>query len=165
MLKEYIDLLETCNKDYFEWFKEKAQWFKPEEFTKREQKIIDGFLEKQGREIEAKQYYANSQLLAIFSRGKIKYAEGYAISGKIGIPFEHGFNVVGNKVLDVTWKDGIDYVGIVFPANEMRYYFENHVMKRRMLEPLLPAVYRRLKENEQKENITCVNRELDVTRC
>jgi len=62
-----------------------------------------------------KQCYYNAQRLTMFSNGMFQYYEGWATSRKLGIPFEHGWNVYKGRVVDLTWKDGNEYFGVHIP--------------------------------------------------
>lgn len=66
--------------------------------------------------------YFNAQVLSIDNK-ELKYYEGWGITKKVGIPMEHGFNVINGKIVDITWEDGIEYFGlevsIKFVMNEM----------------------------------------------
>lgn len=59
--------------------------------------------------------YYNAQRMA-FENKELKYYEGWAVSGKIGIPLEHGFNVFDGKVVDISWSDGVEYFGVEIPV-------------------------------------------------
>ena len=69
------------------------------------------------------QCYYNSQLYAI-GKPKVKYYEGWAICDGVFFPLEHGFNIVDNKVYDLTWADGLVYFGIHIPTN---FIVEHHL--------------------------------------
>jgi len=62
---------------------------------------------------EKKQCYQNSFHLALESN--LTYCEGFAVSGGVGIPFEHAWCIDKDEnVIDVTWSDGVEYYGIAF---------------------------------------------------
>jgi len=63
--------------------------------------------------------YYNAQFMAMDNR-KLKYYEGWGISKGIGFPLEHGFNVANEKVIDISWLDGIEYFGIEIPVDFAR---------------------------------------------
>lgn len=58
--------------------------------------------------VEVKQCYANCQqaLTSIRSTDKfiVKYVEGYALKRDIGIPLQHAWLTVNDKVMDITWN-------------------------------------------------------------
>lgn len=58
--------------------------------------------------------YYNAQFMAIGYK-RLKYYEGWGVTERVGIPFEHGFNVIDGKVVDISWCDGIEYFGIELP--------------------------------------------------
>ena len=64
---------------------------------------------------QKKNCFYNSQLLALAVKG-LKYFEGYGFT-KMGIPLEHSWCVDGEKVIDVTWSDGVKYFGVEIPVN------------------------------------------------
>jgi len=68
--------------------------------------------------------YYHSQLLAMDSMGKLKYYEGMGLRKGL-IPLEHAWNVLGNKVVDLTWEDGDEYFGIEIPISFIR----KHIFK------------------------------------
>lgn len=76
--------------------------------------------------------YYNAQLMAI-EYDKLKYYEGWGVTEKVGIPLEHGFNVIGDKVVDVTWSDGIEYFGIEVPVKFAR----EEMLKKETAHPIL----------------------------
>ena len=82
-----------------------------------------------------KECYYNAQNLAL--DGKIDYFEGWGTTKNIGIPFEHGFNVVQDTVIDPTWKDGNLYFGIKIPTD----YIRNHWIEHGIAENLLSRYY------------------------
>jgi len=63
--------------------------------------------------------YYNAQMLALDNKG-LKYYEGWGITEAVGFPLDHGFNVTGGKVVDVSWPDGIEYFGIEIPLKFIR---------------------------------------------
>ena len=69
--------------------------------------------------------YYNAQQLAVYSNGKYGYYEGYAIVKKIGIPLEHAWNDRNGKIIDITWKDGVEYYGVNIPYKWLKkQYFK-----------------------------------------
>lgn len=57
--------------------------------------------------------FAQSQSLA--KRRKLRYVEGFALSSVAQIPIHHAWCVDDHeRVIDVTWKDGLAYFGIPF---------------------------------------------------
>lgn len=69
-----------------------------------------------------KQCVYNSQMFAV-SGSKTKYFEGYACR-TLGIlanmSFEHAWNVINGKVVDLTWPDGDEYFGLEIPVDFIR---------------------------------------------
>src|SRR5262249_20523115 len=61
--------------------------------------------------------FGNAAFLALTS--ELRYAEGFAFSGKLGVdmPIHHGWclNEAG-RVVDRTWGNGLAYFGVVFEA-------------------------------------------------
>jgi len=99
-------------KAYWKWFLSKGIEFKTSPLTPSIKKMI-----KDVNLIPRKRScFYNAQMLAL-ANPRIKYFEGYAISKKIGMSLQHGFNVIRGKVIDVTWEDGDDYFGIHIPTN------------------------------------------------
>ena len=101
--------------------------------------------QKQG---QAKKCYYNS-IMASIEDNTLGYYEGYGITKQIGIPFEHGFNVKNNVVIDYTWSDGELYFGIQIPIK----YVMKHMFKYEVAETLLfryfhEHIYKKETKNE-----------------
>lgn len=65
---------------------------------------------------EKKMCYRNSHHLAL--EHDLIYCEGFAVSGGVGIPFEHAWCIDKDEnVIDCTWDDGVAYFGIAFTTS------------------------------------------------
>jgi hypothetical protein len=65
-----------------------------------------------------KQCFDNAYRLAVKSRGRLRYVEGYAAGI---IPVEHAWCIDANdRVVDPTWSDGVVYFGIEVPLPAVR---------------------------------------------
>ena len=80
---------------------------------------LDNYIHVKHLKPKIKQCYYNSQMLAL-QNPRILYYEGFANSKVLSLPLEHAFNVIDNKVVDVTWKDGKHYFGIYIPTDFIR---------------------------------------------
>ncbi len=107
------------------------------------------------RQFRHRNCFANSQLLAI-SDGRVGYAEGVAFTGRLVV--HHGWNVIGGKVVDVTWKhEGVfppptRYLGLVFSAHEAREHWVSRgtgLVHIAMLEDVLD-LYRKLESEVRR---------------
>lgn len=77
----------------------------------------------------AKSCFYNAQKIAL-DHDNLEYFEGWAISKAVPIPLEHGWvvykpqSVVSDSVLgdvaEVTWKDGVEYFGVMIPKDFIR---------------------------------------------
>lgn len=95
----------------------------------------------------AKECYYNAQLLSLNS--PFQYYEGWCLWEDIGIPLEHGFNVLRGKVVDTTLFDETrkrrrSYFGVHIPT---KFVAEN-MRESGMAEQMLYKYY--LKKNPQK---------------
>jgi len=63
--------------------------------------------------------YYNAQFMSI-EYERLRYYEGWGVTEAIGIPIEHGFNVINGKVIDISWEDGVEYFGIELPLKFVR---------------------------------------------
>lgn len=95
---------------YYKWILKNGKLFTekidPKEFNKMFKKRFKGC-------------YYNAQMLALDNK-ELKYYEGWGISEGIGFPLDHGFNVAGGKIVDISWPDGIEYFGIEIPLDFIR---------------------------------------------
>lgn len=48
--------------------------------------------------------FQNAQELVRRSNGTLKYVEGFAVSGPLGVPVHHGWATLNGAVIDPTWK-------------------------------------------------------------
>ena len=76
--------------------------------------------------------YYHAQVMSIDNR-ELKYYEGWGITKAVGIPMEHGFNVINGKVVDVTWEDGIEYFGLKVSLD----FVMKEMLKERTAHPVL----------------------------
>ena len=76
--------------------------------------------------------YYNSQMYALENK-QAKYYEGWGITEGIGIPLEHGFNVIEEQAYDKTWNNGLVYFGIHIPTK----WVQEYVVKTSMADNLM----------------------------
>jgi len=98
---------QQIGKAYYKWVLEAGKLFTEKDDPKK----FNKFFEKR-----FKGCYYNAQMMAIDNK-ELKYYEGWGITEAIGIPFDHGFNAARGKVIDISWKDGIEYFGIEIPKD------------------------------------------------
>ena len=125
--REYYDQIRQLFQDnpnalkYFEYILQHGK-----NFTKRmSNEKAKALADKYG--VRPKGYHAcyyNSQLLTLWSHGKIKYYEGMGLRKGL-IPIEHGWNVLGSRVIDLTWEDGDEYFGIEIPYS----FIQKNILK------------------------------------
>jgi hypothetical protein len=54
----------------------------------------------------------------VYDRPDLRYVEGYAVPGNIGIPLMHAWLVdEDGRVIDPTWADGAAYYGVIIPKD------------------------------------------------
>lgn len=99
--------------------------------------------------IISKACFYNAQQLAVFSKGEFEYCEGYAISKNLGIPIEHAWNVKDGKIIDISWKNGIEYFGVRIPYEWIKKKFYEYAFKHNISDAHLLRYY---KENANKNS-------------
>lgn len=115
-LIEYLEAIKKLHRGnllgaaYYKWILENGKLFTEKDqdrkFTKYFRKRANGC-------------YYNAQMLSLDNR-KLKYFEGWGITEAVGIPLEHGFNVIDGKVIDISWSDGKEYFGVEIPKDFIR---------------------------------------------
>jgi len=75
--------------------------------------------------------FFNAQLATRKTKGKLEYFEGYAINEKTKLPLYHAFNFCRGKVVDYTWSDGIEYVGINIPLSFIKLRWHSNKLNNR----------------------------------
>ncbi|WP_242084977.1 MULTISPECIES: hypothetical protein [Aestuariivivens] len=109
-----INLLETNAADFeglnnpnyyksmFEFVLKEGKTFESEELNEEEMKIVKEAL-KRSRNTTMGDCFYNAQTLAMRDESNnIQYFEGYTLSKDIAYPYSHGFNVINNKIVDIT---------------------------------------------------------------
>jgi hypothetical protein len=113
---EYLNAIKKFHKNqspgaiYYKWILKNGKLFTEKIDSKKFNKIFKK---------RFKGCYYNAQMLALDNK-ELKYYEGWGISEGIGFPLDHGFNVAGGKVVDISWPDGIEYFGIEIPLDFIR---------------------------------------------
>jgi len=113
---EYLNAIKKIHKGqssrvaYYKWILENGKLFTEKDDPKKFNKVF----KKRFRGC-----YYNAQMLALDNE-ELKYYEGWGITGVVGFPLDHGFNVVGGRVVDISWPDGIEYFGIEIPSDFIR---------------------------------------------
>ena len=91
---------------------------------------------------EAKQCFANSQRYLVAGStnsfmlsDELLYTEGFAIADDVPIPLYHAWLTRKGtmEVIDLTWKKGIEYFGVIFPTALVL----NKVLERERYAPLV----------------------------
>lgn len=128
MIKQHLkDILKLISNDkqkaYYDWVLKNGKSFGK---LKRIQntKIIDCLKSINNKQI--KQCFYNSQMIALSE--DFDYYEGWYVTKGINLPFEHGWNVICNDVIDVTAYGKFDvneYFGIKIPLE----YIRNKILK------------------------------------
>lgn len=88
-----------------------GRFFMSQPLTDAEREIVNEALKNIGFKPRMKECFYNAQLLAMNDKtGQIKYCEGFGMSI---IPCNHGWAMINDKVIDITWKDdeGKNYFG------------------------------------------------------
>jgi len=113
---EYLNAIKKIHKGqplrvaYYKWVLKNGKLFTEKTDSKKFNKTFKK---------KSKGCYYNAQMLALDNK-KLKYYEGLGISKAIGFPLDHGFNVAGGKIVDISWLDGIEYFGIEIPLRFIR---------------------------------------------
>jgi len=145
-LKEYIeDLKKITEKDpnarkFYEWVLKNAKEFEEKDFgqlTEQEKKYVEEIKPP----VKPKQCYYVSQILAVSSRGKLKYFEGWFLDRKIPIPLEHAWNVFDNKIVDLVEEkihgQPMAYFGVQIPTE----FVAKNMVKTGMAETILAKFF------------------------
>jgi len=127
-IKQYLkQLLKVMGKDnphakkYYSFILKNGKSFRSDyswKKNKEKNKLIEGIQPKQ------KECYKNAQMLTII--GKLKYFEGFGFTkgiGKTGIAIPHAWCVNENRIIDITWEDGIEYFGVEIPFDYIKNAF------------------------------------------
>jgi len=109
----------------YEFIQKEGSFFKSNELTSEELKIVKEAMGASKKTTIGQCYY-NAQTLAMNDKTRtIKYFEGLVLKNNFPMPINHGFNSINNKVIDVTsrrrderifgdLKDNISYLGVEF---------------------------------------------------
>ena len=114
-LKQIIKLkLGKPQESFYKWVLKNGKSFK---------EIDDDWAELKyaSNEHKQRQCYYNSQMFAL--GGKFEYWEGWYVTEGINLPLEHGWNVLNDKVIDVTAHKRFnvnEYFGVKIPINYVR---------------------------------------------
>lgn len=123
-LKEFVKGLRMLLKQnlnavkFYDYILENGKSFGPPTLTKKEQKVLDALFIK----FQTKSCYYNAQSIAVTS-SEFEYWEGWAMTEKVPIPLGHSWNTIDGNIIDVTWKDGVEYFGIKIPTNYIRKFW------------------------------------------
>lgn len=141
-IKEYLEKIRELvkgsenAKGFYSFIIEKGKEFKGSAIENK--KVLDWIkLMKPQR----KGCYYNAQLLALAVKG-LKYFEGWAYT-KMGFPLEHSWLIdKKNKVIDVTWCDGVEYFGVEIPVDFVKKEmyetgYSNSLLNRYYLEKII----------------------------
>jgi hypothetical protein len=118
-VKCFTKIGDERSKRFYEWVLDNAQYFH------QSKKGV-----KRG---EQKECYYNSQL----ADPQLEYYEGWGITKGVGFPIEHAFNVKNGVVHDLTWKDGVHYLGVKIP----RYWVNKKLVELKIATNLLGRYY------------------------
>lgn len=97
-------------KNYYKWILENGKLFTEKDGRRKFNKVFKK---------RFKGCYYNAQMLALDNK-ELEYYEGWGVTKAIGFPLDHGFNVAGGKVVDISWPDGVEYFGISIPPDFIR---------------------------------------------
>ena len=128
-IKHYLEQLNNLKFNdggFYKFLLSKGNSLKP---NKLDEKIEKDLIEKYFIHPRKKGCYYNAQQLTIYSKGKYDYYEGYAISKILNMPLEHAWNVYDGKIIDISWKDGLEYFGIKMPYPWIKKQFYKFVFK------------------------------------
>ncbi len=91
-------------KSLFHFMAERCRTFSKEPLTAEERELVLELMERSKQEgFKEKACFMNAQSLMMYGEGLgFEYAEGYATSM---IPVQHAWVVLGEKPIDVTWRD------------------------------------------------------------
>ena len=93
-----------------------GKFYRSNELTKQEREYVQKTLDSLGFMPRSKECYYNAQLMILNDYEKrLSYCEGIAYCGLI--PLNHAWLTINEKVIDLTWKDGVAYVFGKFKAD------------------------------------------------
>ena len=102
---------------FYNWILSNGERFSGKFLTQEEEKHLRRLL---GSPLYLpKKCFYNCQMIVVSSK-EFSYYEGYAQTETLGLNFEHAWLIKDQKVLDPTWKDGIDYFGVEIPQEVVR---------------------------------------------
>lgn len=122
-------------KAYYRWLMENCEEMKADSVPKIELKFIP----------RIRGCFYNAQMIAV-TYEKAEYYEGWGVCG-LSIPLEHAWVVIGGRVLDVTWDEGVEYCGMHIP-NE--FIVDEEVETGRAL---IPQYYKHCLDTKDKNGI------------
>ena len=150
MIKQYLrqNYIIMKKDPFYEWVLKKGKLFKG---LKRQP--YKDIIERYRHGTKSRQCYYNSQMMALNSSGKISYYEGWYVTEGFPFPFEHGFNVYNEKVIDTTayGKHGVsEYFGVKIPN---KFILEN-MNRTGMAETILYSYYRSKNPNRGTKTVS-----------
>lgn len=116
--------------EFFKFLLERGEEFKAVKPSRELRDLLKAVKRFRARE---RACYFNAQMLAIDSKERFKYYEGYATTKTMAIGFEHGFNVFKGQIVDISWLDGTDYFGVEIPVAYVRKWWVETGMAGRLL--------------------------------
>lgn len=109
-----------------------GKFYQSQELTDEETKIVTNALRNLSFKPRMKECFYNGQMLALSDEtNTIKYCEGFGMSI---IPMNHGWCVINDKVIDLTWKDdeGKNYFG-EFDKSYFGFTLANDVVRKKQM--------------------------------
>lgn len=149
-LKAYQKLLNNYSREnYFynsiyDFFIQEGSYFNFRKITEKELEIINSAVSNLTFTPKLKECFYNAQMLCLNDTSEnIKYIEGYVKIPNIGISIYHAWNIINNKVIDITYRldsnlnisnsgnfilgnlNGYKYFGVELSKSKIQNYYEN----------------------------------------
>jgi len=119
-------------KGQYDFILQHGKFYNSQELTDEEREIVSVAIKNLGFKPRMKECFYNAQMLALNDyTNKIQYCEGFGMSL---IPCNHGWCVINDKVIDLTWKDesGNNYFG-EFDKSYLGFTLTNDVIRKKQL--------------------------------
>lgn len=149
-IKKYIKQLQSINvkgAEFYSFLLSNAQ-----EFNCTSSDSGKEIADKYNIRVRSKACFYNAQQLTIYSDGKFKYYEGYAISKRVGLPFEHAWNVFDGNIVDLSWEDGVEYFGVNLPYKWIKSKFYEYAFKHNISESHLIRYWEEINKKKEVKN-------------
>lgn len=135
-----LNMPKQTRQKYLQWIQQNGKNFKGTKLTEPELQQLKKLAPK--RLFTPKQCVYQSQMIAVTNR-EYKYFEGQATNKGIeNFPFEHAWLIKNDKVIDATWKDGLEYFGFHIPTE----FIVKNMLATGMAEFVLPKYIHKILE-------------------